>query len=562
MLHQREFVLAVVGEDGNADAGGDVDELAVERKFLHQRGEDLLRDMADMLGIGDVFQQDHEFVAAQARHHVAVQGALQAARHFLQQAVAGVVAEGVVDVLEAVEVDEQYRQRLVVAAGLVDGVAQVAVEHRPVRQIGQRVVIGQVLDVVLHFLALGDVAHQRQQVLAAVDVDRPHADFDRKGRAILAAVAALARDRRAGGQLAGQFLELPAGQVEVDILRRHLQQLGAAVAQAFAAALVDVDEAALGVVHVKTVGRLLHQGAEVRLAFAQGLFDLLALEKLADVAADEVRALHGFALGLVRLQAEEFHDAENFAGGLQGEGQAAVQPGGGGFAGALEVFRARGIRKPVGARHAQGAAGEGAAGRQRNLLRRVMKEMLDVGTRQGPGGGALEHACLLVRHPQRAADPAEGRANGLDNLRDDFHRRIAFGQQARHRVLHGLPQFDELAAVDVHDGAEQAADLAAGILDRLADRPHPAHFAVGQAVAEFDFELAGVVQCRFHPVLDVEAVVAVHLARQLFVGRHRRRRRQAKDAVAFARPLALAQPAVEGPVAQAGDALDFLDAAA
>ena len=57
-------------------------------------------------------QRDGEFVAAEARHGVAVAHmALQAPADLLEQQVAGLVAAGVVDFLEVVEVDEQQRQR-------------------------------------------------------------------------------------------------------------------------------------------------------------------------------------------------------------------------------------------------------------------------------------------------------------------------------------------------------------------------------------------------------------------------------------------------------------------
>ena len=64
-----------------------------------------------------------------------------------EQAVAGVVAEAVVDELEPVEVEEQHRDRRVVATRALQRVGQAVVQQRPVREPGQLVVVRAVLEV-------------------------------------------------------------------------------------------------------------------------------------------------------------------------------------------------------------------------------------------------------------------------------------------------------------------------------------------------------------------------------------------------------------------------------
>ena len=98
-----------------------------------------------------------ELVAAEAGDHVAgAQHAAQALGDDLEQAVAGAVAERVVDDLEVVEVDEQHRDlerlRRRRSASL-----QALQEERAVRQAGERVVVGLVVELALDALALGDV---------------------------------------------------------------------------------------------------------------------------------------------------------------------------------------------------------------------------------------------------------------------------------------------------------------------------------------------------------------------------------------------------------------------
>ena len=81
-----------------------------------------------------------ELVAAQPGHRVAApQHLAQARPHLAQQQVAGVVAERVVDLLEAVEVDQQQRGLLALAAGH-DRLMRAVAQERAVGQAGERVV--------------------------------------------------------------------------------------------------------------------------------------------------------------------------------------------------------------------------------------------------------------------------------------------------------------------------------------------------------------------------------------------------------------------------------------
>ena len=71
--------------------------------------------------------------------------AREARRDLAQQLVAGGVAEGVVDELEVVEVEvEQRDARVPARRGAGQREREVLPEQRPVRQAGQRVVVGQV----------------------------------------------------------------------------------------------------------------------------------------------------------------------------------------------------------------------------------------------------------------------------------------------------------------------------------------------------------------------------------------------------------------------------------
>ena len=119
--HQRLGVLAVLGEQGNADAGADVDPVPVHLDRPAQFDQHPLRDEDGLLPVRPR-QEDGELVAAQAGHQVGLpEPGPQPRVQLLEDLVAVVVAERVVDILEAVQVDPQQRGRAAAGAGLGDG---------------------------------------------------------------------------------------------------------------------------------------------------------------------------------------------------------------------------------------------------------------------------------------------------------------------------------------------------------------------------------------------------------------------------------------------------------
>jgi hypothetical protein len=88
---------------------------------------------------------------------------LQARGHLAQQLIAGGVAQGVVDLLEAVQVDEQHRQLLVVARGGGNGLVGLGLQQAAVGQAGQAVVEGQLADARRAFSRSSASAHRCAQ---------------------------------------------------------------------------------------------------------------------------------------------------------------------------------------------------------------------------------------------------------------------------------------------------------------------------------------------------------------------------------------------------------------
>jgi len=97
--------VSLIGEDGTADTDANLQGLALPvHRFGNARGEGLHGPFQVVLD-AEVGQQHGEFVAGQAGHGIAgpYLGS-HALGDFLQQGIAGLVAVGVVDRLEAVQI--------------------------------------------------------------------------------------------------------------------------------------------------------------------------------------------------------------------------------------------------------------------------------------------------------------------------------------------------------------------------------------------------------------------------------------------------------------------------
>jgi hypothetical protein len=138
----------------DADADADVDLPPVERERPAQRLDDAVGHAGRPGKARVVVEQDGELVAAEPGRDVAgSHGRPQPPGDAAQQPVAGVVAEGVVDDLEVVEIEEHHDRHL--RTRPLDPVTHGFEEQGPVRQAGERVVIGLVAELLLEPRQLG-----------------------------------------------------------------------------------------------------------------------------------------------------------------------------------------------------------------------------------------------------------------------------------------------------------------------------------------------------------------------------------------------------------------------
>ena len=135
----------VVRQHCDADARIDIDSGAVDKDRLRENGRDLRCDSRD-LGVSGTGQDQNELVAALARDEIArAQGLFQSRRDFGQHTVPGIVPEGLVDQLEAVEVEHQHRQRVLRGEGTRAMLIELAGEQHAIGEPGQLVAIARCL---------------------------------------------------------------------------------------------------------------------------------------------------------------------------------------------------------------------------------------------------------------------------------------------------------------------------------------------------------------------------------------------------------------------------------
>jgi len=158
-LRQAIGVLDVMVGGGDADRGADVDLAALELEGVAQRLQDPVGDGGAVALRRLVRDEDGKLVPTQSRDGVDRPHArAQALGDLDQEHVAGRMAERVVDLLEAVQVEEedgQLRGPVVVLAELV---LHARPKERAVREPRERVVGRLVHELGLEPLALADIA--------------------------------------------------------------------------------------------------------------------------------------------------------------------------------------------------------------------------------------------------------------------------------------------------------------------------------------------------------------------------------------------------------------------
>jgi hypothetical protein len=127
----------------------------LQRERLLERFQQPLGDELRARREREIFRDHDELIAPEAPERVGgAHDAVQARRDRSQQLVPGVVTQRVVDALEVVQIDEQRRDRRVVATRAHQHLLDAVEDQRPVRQPRQRIVGGHERELLIRAMAL------------------------------------------------------------------------------------------------------------------------------------------------------------------------------------------------------------------------------------------------------------------------------------------------------------------------------------------------------------------------------------------------------------------------
>jgi hypothetical protein len=246
--------VAVFGEDGEADAGtgvkfGTEDVGGFSKLFgeaVHDGGE---------LAVGAYFiEDDDKLIPAEARNGFAssCDGA-QTGCDYEEELIAGIVAEGIVDLFELVEIEEEDSDGALDATSSVDGLGELGHEESAVGEAGEGVVVGEMLKLVGGLNLAGHIILDANEVgdSSCVIANGGEVKLIPEERSILAVVA----QNDAG---VGAFREGPAnlgngGLVSIGALEESAissADFGGGVAGHALEGGVDVGEGKVGIVGV------------------------------------------------------------------------------------------------------------------------------------------------------------------------------------------------------------------------------------------------------------------------------------------------------------------------
>jgi len=133
--------------------------VTIEHEGCRERGNHFLCHPTCILRFSQAGKDDREFVPAKAADNVrGSHTLLQPPGRLDEQLVTGGVTEVVIDVLEMIQIDEQAPHATADAVRMRYELRQTTVQHVPVRQPGQRIVLRKISKLLLGTLAFGDIA--------------------------------------------------------------------------------------------------------------------------------------------------------------------------------------------------------------------------------------------------------------------------------------------------------------------------------------------------------------------------------------------------------------------
>ncbi|MNO99281.1 hypothetical protein D3C76_910470 [compost metagenome] len=165
----------IAGEQADTNTCADEQALLIELEGLLHRINDILRQCCSLADLRALLGEYGKLVATQASQgHAATEQRLETLAHHFEQLITDIVPKAVVDALEMVQVQQQQGTTALVGLGRGQRLFGAVVEQQAVRQVGERIMMGQVGQLALAVLDRADIAEHRHIVaeLAAVIADR------------------------------------------------------------------------------------------------------------------------------------------------------------------------------------------------------------------------------------------------------------------------------------------------------------------------------------------------------------------------------------------------------
>src|SRR5205807_1578635 len=391
----------------------------------------------------------------------------QPARDLDQQPVADIVAVRVVDLLEAVEVHEHAGQLGAAPAGALDRLFERRRKAGAVRQASERVAVGERGDVLSRQRNLGDVATDAAVAEESAVGGEPRlaahreiADAAVRPGTPELEIAEQPAPPEPGAQLAPAGLARAGDGLDVVRLLHHLRE---------AVVRIGLPEEVRG--H-------LHQAAEAQLALALRFLRMLALEELADLAADDARGLHQALVGLAHRLARESEHADDTAFGDDRERKAAVQAAAFPQRLVLHARVVHGVLRPDRLAALPDLARQACTWTQGNRAR-TLDELLHRRIGHAPRVLKAQQAACLVEPEIAAAGPALDFAKSADHVTHDCVGLALPGQRMRDLVLEAQHLLGALLRRNVAADAAVAREAAVSGEQRLAAHCDIAPAAVG-----------------------------------------------------------------------------------
>jgi hypothetical protein len=159
-----------IGVDADTEATGNFEDGCGGGDGLGDFGEDLGSDALDVLVGMDVGEDDDEFVAAKAKDGVGdTDGLFEAIGDDGEDLVADGVPEGVIDVLEGIEIDQEDGDPMPVTIGAIKGALEPFVHQVAIRKAGEQIMVRHVERLCLGIFMGGNVRGGDSDAIGELD---------------------------------------------------------------------------------------------------------------------------------------------------------------------------------------------------------------------------------------------------------------------------------------------------------------------------------------------------------------------------------------------------------